>query len=361
MSGEKTEKPTPKRLKEARKEGRVARTPDLAAWGGILLASFILPTMGAALGEDLQVLMIRVAAVIRAPDIGLAVDLLKDALVIAGRTSLMFATVILVLSLASNAAQGGVRFAGKLLQPKGSRINPGPGLKRMFGSHAVWETTKSLLKTAVVGLLVWQTISTTVPLLAGQGQLPLPAILQSIGERAVSLVRGVAFTGLLLAMPDYIVTKRLLNKQLKMSHQDIKDEMRQSEGDPQLKGAIRSRQMAMSRMRMMTEVATADVVLVNPTHVAVALRYESAKGAPRVVAKGAGVVALKIREKAAENRVPMVQDVPLARALYKACDIGQEIPPEMFAAIAQVLAFVMSLKARGSAAGTHKVPVLSRR
>ena len=125
--------------------------------------------------------------------------------------------------------------------------------------------------------------------------------------------------------------------------------------------AIRSRQMAMSRMRMMTEVATADVVLVNPTHVAVALRYESAKGAPRVVAKGAGVVALKIREKAAENRVPMVQDIPLARALYKACDIGQEIPPEMFAAIAQVLAFVMSLKARGSAAGTHKVPVLSRR
>ncbi len=339
----------------------MARTPDLAAWGSILVASFVLPSLGSSLGEDLQALMIRVGAVIRAPDIGLAVDLLKDALVLAGKSSLTFALIILVLSIASNAAQGGVRFAGQLLKPKGNRINPASGAKRMFGPHALWETTKSLLKTTVVGLLVWQTISTAVPLLTGQGMLPLPAILQAVGDRAVSLVRGVAFTGLVLALPDYIVTKRRVNKQLKMSHQDIKDEMRQSEGDPQLKGAIRSRQMAMSRLRMMTEVATADVVLVNPTHVAVALRYESAKGAPRVVAKGAGAVATKIREKAAENRVPMVQDVPLARALYRACDVGQEIPPEMFTAIAQVLAFVMSLKARGSAAGLHKVPAFTRR
>jgi flagellar biosynthetic protein FlhB len=140
-----------------------------------------------------------------------------------------------------------------------------------------------------------------------------------------------------------------------MSLYEVKQEHKQSEGDPQLKGAIRSRQIAMSRNRMMADIATADVVLVNPTHVAVALRYDPAKGAPRVVAKGQGNIAAKIRELAEQNRVPMVQDVPLARALHKACEVGQEVPAEMYTAVATVLAFVMALKSKGSAAGTHRV------
>ncbi|MDQ1659477.1 MAG: flagellar biosynthesis protein FlhB, partial [Cryptosporangiaceae bacterium] len=126
------------------------------------------------------------------------------------------------------------------------------------------------------------------------------------------------------------------------------------EGDPHIKGQIRARQLAMSRNRMMTDLASADVVLVNPTHVAVALRYDPQKGAPRVVAKGAGAIATKIREKATEHRIPMVQDIPLARSLYKSCEIGSEIPPELYGAIARVLAFIMTLKAKGSAAGFHR-------
>jgi flagellar biosynthetic protein FlhB len=145
-----------------------------------------------------------------------------------------------------------------------------------------------------------------------------------------------------------------ISKGLKMSHHEVKQEHRQSEGDPHMKGAIRSRQAAMARSRMMAEVPDADVVLVNPVHVAVALRYEPAKGAPRVVAKGAGEVAARIREKASEHRVPMVENVPLARALYRACDLGQEIPAELYTAVAQVLAFVLSLRARGSSAGLHR-------
>jgi len=227
----------------------------------------------------------------------------------------------------------------------------------MFGPHAGWETAKALVKTLVVGLLVWRTVTAVIPVLTSQGEVGLTDTLGVLAGSALSLVRGVAFTGLALAAPDYVVTRRRVGKQLKMSRQDVKDEMRQTEGDPALKGHIRSRQFAMSRMRMMTEVVTADVVLVNPTHVAVALLYESSKGAPRVVAKGAGAVATKIRERATEHRVPLVQDVPLARAVYKACEVGDEIPPEMYAAIAQVLAFIMSLRARGSAAGTHRVPV----
>jgi flagellar biosynthetic protein FlhB len=361
VPGEKTEKPTAKRLKDSRKEGRVARTPDLGTWGAVLLASFLLPAIGASVADDLQVEMIRVGALIRSPDVGGAIDLLKDALTTAGKASLLFAGCLLVLGLVLTGAQGGIRFAAKPLKPTGSRINPMAGFKRMFGPHAGWESAKSLIKTTVVGLLVWRTVSAAVPLLSGEGTVGLPGVLAAVDGSAISLIRGVAFTGLVLAMPDYLITRRRVSKQLKMSRQDIKDENKQSEGDPQLKGAIRSRQFAMSRMRMMTHVATADVVLVNPTHVAVALRYESRKGAPRVVAKGAGAVAARIREKATEHRVPMVEDIPLARALYKACDVGQEIPPEMFTAIAQVLAFVMSLKARGSAAGLHRAHLLARR
>jgi flagellar biosynthetic protein FlhB len=153
------------------------------------------------------------------------------------------------------------------------------------------------------------------------------------------------------------VVRRRTNKGLRMSKQDIKDEHKQSEGDPMLKGAIRSRQMQMSRNRMMSDIAEADVIMVNPTHVAVALRYQPEKGAPRVVAKGAGVIASRIREAAEEHRVPMVADVPLARALHRSCEIGQEIPAELFTAVARVLAFVMALKTRGSAVGVHRNPM----
>jgi flagellar biosynthetic protein FlhB len=141
-----------------------------------------------------------------------------------------------------------------------------------------------------------------------------------------------------------------------MSKEEVKQENKNTEGDPLIKAQIRARQMAMARSRQMADVPTADVVLVNPTHVAVALRYEPTKGAPRVVAKGQGPVATKIRELAAEHRVPMVQDVPLARAMHASCDVGAEISAEFYGAVAKVLAFVMSLKARGSAAGLHRNP-----
>jgi flagellar biosynthetic protein FlhB len=155
---------------------------------------------------------------------------------------------------------------------------------------------------------------------------------------------------------DYFVVRRRTNKQLRMTKEEVKQENKNTEGDPLVKAQIRSRQMAMARNRQMADVPTADVVLVNPTHVAVALRYEPTKGAPRVVAKGQGPVATKIRELAAEHRVPMVQDVPLARALHGGCEVGAEIPAEFYGAVAKVLAFVMSLKARGSAAGLHRSP-----
>jgi flagellar biosynthetic protein FlhB len=141
-----------------------------------------------------------------------------------------------------------------------------------------------------------------------------------------------------------------------MSKEEVKQEYKQSEGDPMLKSAIRSRQLATSRNRMMADIATADVVLVNPTHVAVALRYEPSTGAPRVVARGAGAVAAKIRERAAEERIPLVRDIPLARALYSSTQVGQAIPSELFVAVASVLAFVISRRTVGSYGGEHRSP-----
>jgi len=195
-----------------------------------------------------------------------------------------------------------------------------------------------------------------VPLLMTAGRLQLGSLLAVINHSVITLIRGASVAGIVMAAADYFVVRRRTNKQLRMTKQEVKQENKNAEGDPHVKGQIRAKQMAMARNRQMAEVPTADVVLVNPTHVAVALRYEPEKGAPRVIAKGSGAIAARIRELATENRIPMVQDVALARALEKSVEVGVEIPAEFFGAVAKVLAFVMSLKAKGSAAGVHRNP-----
>jgi flagellar biosynthetic protein FlhB len=167
-------------------------------------------------------------------------------------------------------------------------------------------------------------------------------------------MRTVAITGLVIAIADYTIVRMRTMKQLKMSKYEIQQEHKQSEGDPHMKAHRRAVQMSMSRNRMMSDVREADVLLVNPTHVAVALKYEAEKGAPRVVAKGADEIAAKLREIALEARVPLVQDIPLARALHASCEIGQEVPAQLFTAVARVLAFVMHLSAKGVVGGFHR-------
>lgn len=163
-------------------------------------------------------------------------------------------------------------------------------------------------------------------------------------------MRSAVVAGLILAAIDVFVVMRRNRKRTRMTKKEVKDENKSSEGDPLIRSQRRSRQLAMSRNRMMAAIVDADVVLVNPTHFAIALKYEPGKSAPRVVAKGAGVIALKIRERAETDRVPIVKDIPLTRALHSACDLGQEIPVELYNAVARVLAFVLALRTRGSAA-----------
>jgi flagellar biosynthetic protein FlhB len=348
MPGEKTEQPTQQRLKKAKREGQIGRSQDIGAWFGMLAASIMLPrTLSAAIDHG-QELMAKVPVIIQDPDPTLALHMLKDAGFGAAWAVLPLAGTLMLVGIASAGAQGGIRVATKLFIPKFSRLNPLPGIKKMFGPQALWETVKALVKTS--------TAKGVVPTLMTAGQLPLTALLGTVKDAVIGLIRAAAAAGIVMAAADYFVVRRRTNKQLRMTKEEVKQENKNTEGDPLVKAQIRSRQMAMARNRQMADVPTADVVLVNPTHVAVALRYEPTKGAPRVVAKGQGPVATKIRELAAEHRVPMVQDVPLARALYGGSEVGAEIPAEFFGAVAKVLAFVMSLKARGSAAGLHRSP-----
>lgn len=356
MSGERTEKPTPKRLREARREGRIPRSPELTMWASVLVATIAgraTLSSGSKLVIDLTRRMESVAA---RPDPATALALFGDGLKGAAVAAAPLVGALMVVGIAGNLAQVGFHPTTHTLKPKLSRLNPFQGMRRLFSASSWWEGGKGLIKTAILGFLAWRTVRSTTTALVGSGPMPLARVVSLTGSRALTLARDAAAAGLVLAAIDYGIQRRRVNKQLRMTKQEVKQEHKNAEGDPRLKGAIRERQLRMSRMRMMADVARADVVIVNPTHVAVALRYDGAAGAPRVVAKGAGDVAARIREEAEKHRVPMVQDVPLARTIFRACDLGDEIPPELYEAVARVLAFVFSLKARGVVAGAHLGP-----
>jgi flagellar biosynthetic protein FlhB len=350
-----TEKPTAKRLKEARRDGQTARTPELGAWASVLLSTWLIPMVLTDLFDSSEGLLRRITVFMAKPEPAGALTLLKDALIDGALAIAPLLAGMVVAILAAAGVQGGLRPAPKLLKPKFNRLNPAQGLKRLLGPKSWWEAAKTLVKVLVLALVLYVAVRNLVPMVMGSGALPMASLVEVLSGSALSLIRWAAVAGLVMAVLDYVVIRRRTGKELLMTKQQVKDEHKNSEGNPELKGAIRSRQLAVSRNRMMSEIATADVVMANPTHVAVALRYDAAKGAPRVVAKGAGVVAAKIRELAAAHRVPVVQDVPLARALYKACDLGQEIPAELFGPVAHVLAFLYRLKRKGSAAGTHRM------
>jgi flagellar biosynthetic protein FlhB len=352
--GEKTEKPTPQRLKKARKDGQIPRTQELGTWLGMATASVLLPMIAGKGFEEVQKLFLQIRAVADEPEVPAIAALLGQALTAFLTTVLPLALGLMVVGVLASAAQGGVTFATKGMKPTLKKFNPATGLKRMFGTQGLWEVVKALIKTVALGSVVIITSDRAQTLVSSAGAMPLSAVIDVFVDSAILMFRVVALTGLIIAVADYVVVRQKMMKQLKMSRYEITQEHKQSDGDPHMKAQRRAVAMAMSRNRMMSDVAQADVLLVNPTHVAVALKYEATKGAPRVVAKGAGEVAAKLRAIAAENRVPMVQDIPLARALHASCELGQEVPPQLFTAVARVLAFVMHLGVRGVRGGMHR-------
>jgi flagellar biosynthesis protein FlhB len=356
MSEEKTEAPTAKKKKDSRKEGQVPRTQELGSWSTLLAFGMLLDVAASRELTSVKELMVRSFRLVEEPDPDKALVLLGDGLMHVLVTLVVLGGVVMVIGVAAALAQGGFYLATKAVKPKLSKLNPMPGAKRMFGPQAAWEGTKILIKSAVVAVICYMAIRAVIPLIGGM--VPSTTVLEVGHDRIRTLLRTVAVAGLVMAAADYAFQRRKVGKQVRMTKHEVKQENKQSEGDPLVKSAIRSRQLAAARNRMMADIPQADVVLVNPTHVAIALRYDPAAGAPKVVARGAGAVAARIREKAEEAKVPLVRDVPLARALYGSCQVGQEIPAELFAAVAQVLAFVIGRRTQGQRGGSHDSPRL---
>lgn len=352
-SGERTEQATDKRMREVRQKGQLSRSQDLTAWVGVGAAVVMLPGVIARAADALADQMFTVTALVAHPDVPAAVQAMEDGFgSLAGILGLLFGGVVVAV-LAAAVLQGGVRF--KKFKPKFEQFNLLKGMKNIVGPQALWNGAKALLKTAVVGLVLYIVVQGLSSTLLGAGALPVSELLATASQGLVQLVQYAVAAGTLLAVADVFVVSRRNRKRTRMTKKEVSDEHKSTEGDPLVKSARRQRQLAQARNRMMSAVATADVVLLNPTHVAVALRYEPGKSAPRVVAKGADRVAARIRAEAEVKKVPMVRDIPLARALHGSCELGAEIPVELYNQVAAVLAFVMALKKRGSTSGTHQI------
>jgi flagellar biosynthetic protein FlhB len=357
-SSERTEQATDKRMKEVRSKGQLSKSQDLTAWLGIGAAALMMPATIALAADAGTMQLFQIGAIASNPDPGEALSALGLGLGSLMSSLAPILAVVGVVVLIGSVVQG---VHVKKLSGKYEQFNLVSGMKRVFGMQAMWQGAKALLKTVVVGLVLYLVIQGLMPLLMGAGGLPVSAVLEAAAAGTGSLLQTAVAAGLVLAAADVFVVMRRNQKKTRMTKKEVRDENKSSEGDPLIKSQRRSRQLAMSRNRMIASIAGSDVVLVNPTHVAVALSYEPGKSAPRVVAKGSGIIAARIRAEAEAKNVPMVQDIPLARALHAACELGQEIPVDLYNAVARVLMFVMALRRRGATRGTHTMttPALS--
>ena len=345
MAEEKTEAPTPRRRKKAREEGQIARSPELAGTAILLAALCGARATVETQTQNLTGLLQRHIDLAR-PDLTTSklIDLTGDALRQAALAALPTMGVALGVGLVVNVAQVGLTFTPKLLEPKPSRMNPLQGLQRLVSPRGAVEILKGLAKLGLVGGVGWKYLSGRwegIGLLAATG----PAqVSRQVGQMAYDLGMQMVGTLMVVAALDYGWQKYQHEKSLKMTRQEVKDEMRDADGNPEMRGRIRQRQREFARRRMMAEVPGASVVVMNPTHYAVALKYALGQpGAPRIVAKGRDLVALKIRDVARESGVPVVENPPLARALHAGAEIGQEVPSELFRAVAEVLALIWRL------------------
>ncbi len=344
---ERTEQATPRRREEARNQGQVARSSELSSVAILLAGLMALSGLGAYMYRGLAQFttqMLSDGFTIQL-DLGNATSYILDW---AGATVQVAAPLLVVLAavaLLINFAQVGAVFTGKPLMPKFSRISPLSGIKRLISAQGLAELFKGLFKIAIIVYITYLTIAGEAVNYLLFLDMEVGQIFAFSGELVLKLGYRILVAMLFLSALDYDFQRWQFEKNLRMSRQEIKEEFKQQEGDPHVRARIRSLQREMSRRRMMDDVPTADVVVTNPTHVAVALRYDPERmAAPQVVAKGQRLMAQRIKEMAREAGVPLVEDKPLARALFKVAQVGDTVPEELFKAVAQVLAFVYQLK-----------------
>jgi flagellar biosynthetic protein FlhB len=350
MAEDKTEKPTAKRKKEARSKGQVPKSTEVNGAVVLIAGLAAISFMGPKVVEGMTAAMRSFFALVAKPnEVSSAAGLhgmVSLGLHTLETTAMPIGVICLAGGVLANVAQVGMRPTPHVLKPDFKKLNPATGAKQIFGKRLPFELGKVLAKVAIVGAAAAMSL---VPLItnlgASMGTTPM-ALGSLLGDGAKSIIERTLIAYLLIAVIDLIWQRRLHGKQLKMSKQEVKDEAKQTDLPPEIKGAIRRRQMMAARARMMAAIPTADVVVTNPTHYAVALRYDGNLPAPVVVAKGKNLVAAQIRRIATENNIPIVPDPPLARSLHAMVEIDRMIPADLYAAVAQVLAFVYKMAGR---------------
>ena len=344
---EKTEEPTGKKISESKKKGQIARSKELGTMFVLIFSAISLLMYGPEIGKGLYNIMGRMLSLNRSE----TYDTTKmfsvwaevaDALVF---PMAMFVFIIVLAGIIGNTLLGGFNFSWEAAAPKASKMSPAKGIKRMLGPQAGVELIKSILKFTVVAGFAIFLINTYFDEILHLSIESAPGnILHSL-EILAWMFLGLTCTMAIIAAIDAPYQSHTHHKQLKMTLQEVKDEYKNSEGDPQIKARIRQTQRQMSQRRMMQDVPDADVVVTNPTHYSVALKYDTERaGAPIVLAKGVDEMAMQIRKVALGNEVPIVESPMLTRALYHTAEVGDQIPDQLFTAVAQVLAFVFQLK-----------------
>ncbi|HYM30647.1 MAG TPA: flagellar biosynthesis protein FlhB [Candidatus Cybelea sp.] len=346
---QKTEDPTQKRIDEAEKEGQIARSQELNYWFLLLGAALVTLLFAAPIAGKVARLTLPYLASVEdiAVDPGHLGDALSHLAMAIGLMVLPALVIMGVASLSGTLVQHRPVISFEVLKPKFDRFNLIEGFKRLGSVRGGVEFLKNLLKLAIVGgvavLIVWPKIE-LLPMMVTYDPVSILATAQHLALAMLGAIVGIMTV---IAGADVFYQKWDLLRRLRMSKQELRDESRQNEGDPAIKARIKSIRAERSRKRMMAAVPAADVVIANPTHFAIALKYDGATmQAPKVLAKGQDLIALRIREIAEENKVPVVENPPLARALYGACEVDREIPVEHYRAVAEVIGYVMRLKSK---------------
>lgn len=343
---EKTEQPTARRIEQAREEGQVPQSRELSTFFVLITGATALWLMGGWVSRRVTDTL-RVGFTFEreaAFDIKLMLEAFGRGFTEILLTFLPVFGILMLAALAAPIALGGFVFSSKVLALKPERMNPLKGLARMFSVHGLAELVKSILKALIVGgmgvFAVWREHERVFSLMGQPLEEALPQFFQTLLFAAMLIICGLA----LIALMDVPFQLWQYRRRLRMTKEEVKRESKEQEGDPHVKARIRSVQREMARRRMMAAVPEADVVVTNPTHFAVALKYDATKmGAPVVVAKGRGEIALKIRELAAEHDIPLLEAPPLARALYTHCELEQTIPATLYTAVAEVMAYIYQL------------------
>ena len=346
---DKTEKATAKKRQQAREKGQVAKSREIPAVAVLLTGLSTLYLFGSFMYSHIRSVMQESFSMIARPTLGLTdfsvlnYDMVQRFIII--MAPMMIA--VFAIAILSNVAQIGWLFTWEPLIPQPSKVSPIKGIGRLFSKHSLMELFKSIGKLILVGLVVYWTVKGEMARFVSLGDMEVAGIASYILKVILKIFLRVSMAMIFLAALDYAFQKWQFEQKLKMTKQEVKEELKQNEGDPLIKSRIRRVQQEMARRRMMQEVPKADVIVTNPVHLALALRYDSSlMNAPHVVAKGAGPVAEKIKALAKEHGIPIVEDKALARRLYEAVDIGGEIPSAFYHAVAEVLTYVYRIKGK---------------